>query len=163
MSKNKRAISEVVSYVLLIILSLSLAVFVFNWLRGFVPSMNEAKCPDGISLIIRDKYYDLASRNLTLTIQNRGRFSADGFYVRVNNATEPNFGIYVLNKTGIKMKVGDTNVTFFNTTNYTLGNENFILDQQTYGLKIVEIQPYVFQKGHPLPVLCESVSRVSIP
>jgi hypothetical protein len=160
MSKNKRAISEVVSYVLLIILSLSLAVFVFNWLRGFVPSMNEAKCPDGISLIIRDQYYDQDSRNLTLTIQNRGRFSADGFYVRVNNDTEPNFGIYVLDKTGIKIKVGEQNVTFFNSTNYTLGNENFTLIQP---LKVVEIQPYVFQKGHAGPVLCESVSRVSLP
>ena len=156
MLKNKRAISEVVSYVLLIILSLSLAIFVFNWLRGFVPSMNEAKCPDGVSLIIKDAVP--VGSNLTLTIQNRGRFTAEGYYLRANNATEPNFGIYVLNKTGIKISVGDTNTTSFNTSTYLEGSE--VKTFEGYP-RVIEVQPFVYQKGHNGPVLCDSISKVN--
>ena len=159
---GKKGISEVVSYVLLIILSLSLAIFVFNWLRGFVPTMNEAKCPEGVSLIIKDKVYTPANKSLTLTIENRGRFNADGYYVRVNNATTPNFGIYVISKVGANVNVSQTKVTFFNTTNYTEGNQNYSLGQ-SLGLKLVEVQPFVYQKGHSGPVICEAVSRVNIP
>ena len=157
MLKNKRGVSLVVSYILLIVLSLALAIYVFNWLKGFVPSLNEAECPEGVSLIIKGSNYDFDDQ-LTLTVENRGRFSADGYFVRANNQTEPNFGVYVLNRTGIKMLVGQINTTLFNSSTYLEGTD--VKDLEGI-LHVVEIQPFVYQKGHSGPVMCDSISKIT--
>ncbi|MBC8495902.1 hypothetical protein H8D36_07130 [archaeon] len=150
---GKKGVSLIISYILLIVLSLSLAIFVFNWLKGFVPSMNEVKCPDGVSLIISETNY-VDSEMLNVTVQNRGRFSIDGFYIRGNNQSEPNFGIYVLDRKGVAVDVNSKNSTLVNTSLYFEGEKNFTLEGD---LDLIEVQPFVIDGRL---ILCESVSKV---
>lgn len=163
MFKNKKGVSLIISYILLIVLSLTLAIFVFNWLRGFVPSMDEAKCPEGVSLIISKTelvshaaHGGPTSHLLNITVQNRGRFSVDGFYIRANNKTEPNFGIYLLNRTGVPVEVGEKNSTLINTSIYLEGQKNLTLGGT---VQLIEIQPFIIDNGL---VLCEAVSRTNL-
>jgi hypothetical protein len=156
--KNKRGVDAIVSYVLLITLGLSLAIFVFNWLRDYVPKeIDEVKCPEGVSLIIADKTIDQSGKILNLTVQNRGRFNVSGFFLRANNVTEPNFGVYLINDDDFVVGVGEKKSVSINYSNYSLNNENF-----TYmgDLKIIEVQPFVYQKGHPSKIPCDSISKI---
>lgn len=159
--KNKKGVDAIISYVLLITLGLSLAVFVFNWLRGFVPNqINEAKCPEGVSLILSEAPVLNPSTGLMdLEVQNRGRFNVSGFFVRVNNVSDPNLGIYLINKDDLLVGVGETKAVSINYSRYFIGTENFTLKG---GPVVVEVQPFVYQKGHQAKIPCESISKRSI-
>lgn len=159
--KNKKGVDAIISYVLLITLGLSLAVFVFNWLRGFVPNqIDDAKCPDGVSLILSEvPYLNPLTGLMDLEVQNRGRFNVSGFFVRVNNVSEPNLGIYLINRTDFAVGVGETKAVSINYSRYYIGTEEFIFNT---GPVVVEIQPFVYQKGHSGKIPCEGISRVSI-
>lgn len=87
--KNKKGISELVSYVLLIIIAISISVGVYTWLRSYMPSEKERqKCPEEATLIISDyECVDIPNygKFLRLKIENRGLFNLDGFYIRASN------------------------------------------------------------------------------
>ena len=73
--RDKRGVSAIVGYVLLIVFAISISVVVFNFLRKSIPK-EEEKCPDAVSIEIRD--YTSASGLLKLEIKNRGLFSING-------------------------------------------------------------------------------------
>ena len=84
---NKKAVSEVVAYVLLIVISLSIAGMIYAWLRFYVPGP-EQKCPDNVAIVIKEYLCNTTSKNITLTLQNKGLFNLSGFYVYISNESE---------------------------------------------------------------------------
>jgi hypothetical protein len=80
---NKRALSQVVTYVLLIVVAIGLSVIVFNFLSGIVPQ-DQFSCPDGISLVIKDVSCE-GSGKVSITFQNKGNFNIDGVYSRYSS------------------------------------------------------------------------------
>ena len=78
--KNKKGLSEVVTYVLLIVTALSLSVIVFGFLQGIVPEEEES-CPEGLGLIIKEVSCE-SGDEIYVTFQNKGRFKIDGVYAR---------------------------------------------------------------------------------
>jgi FlaG/FlaF family flagellin (archaellin) len=82
--RDKRGISVVIGYVLLIAISIVMSVLVYQWLRTYVPK-EAIKCEEGTSVFLKDVSYDCAASKLTLTIKNNGKFSVDGFFIHISN------------------------------------------------------------------------------
>src|SRR3989344_5698760 len=81
---DKRGISEMISYVMLIIIAVALAVLVFNYLEVFVPK-DKPKCSDDISLIIKELSCKISGENTNVAIklENKGLFNVDSVYIRL--------------------------------------------------------------------------------
>ncbi|MAG40184.1 hypothetical protein CMI41_04415, partial [Candidatus Pacearchaeota archaeon] len=77
--KDKRGISVIVGYALLIGMTIALSVLVFQWLRHYVADTgeNELSCPEGVSVIISEA--ECAAGRLNITLKNKGRHNVDGF------------------------------------------------------------------------------------
>ena len=91
---NKRAISEIVGYTILIVIAISLSIMVYSFLRLYIPKERVA-CEEDVRLIVQD--YTCEYGMLNLTIKNKGLFKADAVYVRfedkdneIKNQTNPN-------------------------------------------------------------------------
>ena len=83
-TRNKKAVSDMVSYVLLIVIALAIAGGVYSWLRFYVPSqVDSQKCSEDVALAITD--YNCSNRIIELTVENKGYFSSDGFFIRASN------------------------------------------------------------------------------
>lgn len=151
---NKRALSEVVGYVLLISISLALAGTVYTWLKYYVNPGQEVLCEEDVAVVIRDFNYSCADSSLNLTLQNRGNFNVAGYVVRVNNKTDAKNGVYTINKTGQPLKVGQTVLDFYSP----------IIDlsslQTVSSLSIVEVQPIMIKNN--VAIACAQVSKRSL-
>jgi hypothetical protein len=83
--KSKRALSEIVSYVLIIVIAISLAAGVYVWLKVYIPSKQADTCPKEASLFINDYSCSTSQKILTLKIENSGMFNIDGFFIKATN------------------------------------------------------------------------------
>lgn len=81
---NRRGLSEVVGYVMLVVIGMSLAMLVYGWLKGQLPG-KEKECPSGISLIVSN--HTCTSKGIKITVRNEGRFNLEGYIVRGINET----------------------------------------------------------------------------
>jgi len=86
--KNKRAVSLMVSYVLLIVISLGLASGVYSFLKFRASIPTDEGCPGDAVLRIRNYACATNEKILTLEIENKGLFNISGFFIRASNATD---------------------------------------------------------------------------
>jgi FlaG/FlaF family flagellin (archaellin) len=82
--KNRRGISMIIGYVLLIAVSIVMSVIVYQWIKTYVPT-ESIECSEGTSIFIRTVNYNCDNETLELTIRNNGKFSINGFFIRVSN------------------------------------------------------------------------------
>jgi len=90
---NKRGLSNLVAYVLLISITISLSVLVYNWLKTYTQKDNVKSCPDNVNVVIGS--YDCfngINGNITINLENKGLFDVDGFIIRVSDS--PNAKIW---------------------------------------------------------------------
>ncbi|MBS3070778.1 hypothetical protein J4407_00545 [Candidatus Pacearchaeota archaeon] len=78
---NKRGISIVIGYVLLIAMVLVIGGFVYSWLSTFVPT-EQLECSDGVGMYINSYTYNCDTDELVLNLRNNGRFGVAGYYIR---------------------------------------------------------------------------------
>lgn len=83
---NKRGVSIMVGYVILIVIAISLSIAVFAFLKLYLPKEN-AKCSEDIILTIDsasciDEDGD-GKYNIEIELKNRGFFSVDGAFIRI--------------------------------------------------------------------------------
>ncbi|MDO8508333.1 MAG: hypothetical protein Q7S27_01465 [Nanoarchaeota archaeon] len=78
---NKRGVSEVVSYVLLIIIAMAIAGIVYGFLMVYVPK-EKPECKEGIDIIVNDVE---CTENglLKIVLENRGLFEITKAYIRI--------------------------------------------------------------------------------
>jgi hypothetical protein len=81
--RNKKALSEIVGYTLLIVIALAMAGMVYTFLKIYIPK-EQIQCTEDINLIVEDVSCSV-SGGLTLTLANRGLFKADDAYIRLGN------------------------------------------------------------------------------
>ncbi|MEK6856254.1 MAG: hypothetical protein AABX66_03800 [Nanoarchaeota archaeon] len=83
---DKRAVSEMISYVILIVIALALSVMVFTYLKIDIPK-EKPQCSESIALSIRDASCAVDSSNsqmnLSILLENKGFFTIDAVYVRM--------------------------------------------------------------------------------
>jgi hypothetical protein len=84
--KNKKGISVMIGYVLLVSFAIIMSVIVYAWIKTYVPR-DSTECPDGTSLYIRDYQYDCNTNMLYLTLKNNGRFDMGGYFIYAANST----------------------------------------------------------------------------
>ncbi len=109
--KNKKAVSEVVSYVLLIIIAVSLSALVFTFLKSQI-STDKPQCPDDVSLIIKEYKCDTATNKINITFQNKGNFNIDGSYISYSNSSE-GAPKYKLNISGKNNDISSSGFLYF--------------------------------------------------
>lgn len=135
---GKRGISELLAYVLLAGLAVSLSILVFNWLRFYVIPSTPKECPDGVSLIINEYY--CSNGKINITIKNKGLFNVDGCIIKINNETdffgEPKgLPVYLLSPSiEQELNPGDEVSNEWDYTNYARVVE-------------VEVEPFRWQEG----------------
>ena len=79
---DKKAISLMVSYVLLIIIAISLAAGIYAWFRFVIKGIEPIEeCPEGVSLILKD-YKCLANKKIQIEVENKGRFNISGYAIK---------------------------------------------------------------------------------
>ena len=141
---QKKGVSEIVGYVLLIVIALALSVFVYSYLKLYTPK-DAIECPVDISLVVTD--YKCSGEQLNLTLMNKGLFKVYGAYVR--------FGAE--NKTVLKSLTASNDSLFY----FIEGNQPGLLPGnktiRSYSLNriridtspatfAVEVQPAIYDK-----------------
>ena len=147
---DKKGISNLIAYVLLISLTLSISVVVYGWLVGFANPGDIEVCPSGTNLVIKDYSCDFDGRKIELVIQNKGRFTVDGFYLRGHNSTNATLGLYNIFSGIEEISPGD-----ILTKEYSWPASSVMSGSLTF----LEIQPFVEGKNR---VLCDDVIRMKI-
>lgn len=148
---NKKAVSEMVSYVLLVVIAVGISVIVYNYLSVYTPK-DTPQCEEDVKLIIQDKFCNSGTPGLlNVTLLNKGVFKVDAAYIR--------FGIE-----GRKVKnlINEDDLYF---TQIITGQEAglnpgksaqklFMIDIPSPGKYEIEVQPAVFTDSNEL-ALCE--------
>lgn len=75
---DKRGISVMIGYVLLVTFAIIISVIVYGWLESYVPK-DEVECEEGVSLSVYN--YSCDGDTLELTLKNDGVFSLAGFTI----------------------------------------------------------------------------------
>lgn len=84
--KNNKAVSDMVSYVLLIVIAMSISAGVYSWLKFYVPNQTDSQaCNPDTAIAITDYSCSSSNKLLNLTIENKGYFSVSGFFIRGSN------------------------------------------------------------------------------
>lgn len=83
---DKKGVSEVVSYVLLIVIAVGIATLVYAFLKVYVPK-EKSECKDGINLVISSAectHTTSPEKNtIKITFENRGLFKVDSAFIRI--------------------------------------------------------------------------------
>ncbi len=149
---DKRGLSNLVAYVLLISITLSLSVMVYGWLKNYTKSDKTPVCPDNVNVIVGD--YHCAggvNGNITVDLENKGLFDVGGFVVRVSDKPNAKFGIYTLDSNGIKLGPGDSKKIVYKFKDYT----TTIIKNVT----LLDVQPYILKDGK---VACDTYTSQKI-
>ncbi|MGC9309181.1 MAG: hypothetical protein ACP5D2_00610 [Candidatus Nanoarchaeia archaeon] len=144
---NKKGVSMIVAYVVLISIAISLSVIVYSWLRWYVAPGEEITCEEGTRLIIED--YICQDNMLNITIRNKGRFTVDGFIIRINERAGSEIGIKTIEAKGEMLKPGER---FEGNYSYS--------DIGIDTIQLIEVQPFL-ENGKK--VFCEQVSSQKTP
>jgi hypothetical protein len=155
LKENKRGVSEMISYVLLIVIAMSLAVGVYAWLKFYIPStQNQEVCGQDYALTIND--YSCKDKLLTIKIENRGMFNITGFIIKANNNSKY-LPITVLeSKDSAILKQKDH---YFFTSPIKPSDSKEIKFDYTPLDKVerIQIQPFLLSSKMNKTILCERI------
>ena len=84
---NKKGVSVIIGYVLLVVFAVIISAVVYNWLKTYIPS-EKLECSEGVSILIKDAKFDGFDSILNLTIVNNGRFNLAGYIIDAKNTSE---------------------------------------------------------------------------
>ena len=135
---NKRGVSVIIGYVLLVSMAVALSVLVYNAIMLSIPGEAIEGCPDGAGLSIVDVRCDKVSRTLNFSVKNTGLFDVDGFVAKVNDKEGSTIGIADLNESSEEILTGDKKDYYNNYVDLVLMGSD---------LKLLELQPFVSEDG----------------
>ncbi|MBS3087043.1 hypothetical protein J4226_00425 [Candidatus Pacearchaeota archaeon] len=145
---DRKGLSDVVAYVLLISITISLSVLVYGWLKFYAEGEDVAVCSENVNVIVSS--YECskgAGGNLTVTLKNKGLFNIDGFILRVHDRPDAEFGFYVFDELGLGLKTGESKSFVYRFSDPSL------LPYGLTDITLVDVQPYLMDDGK---ISCES-------
>ena len=157
LSRNKSALSNMVAYVLLISIAIVLSVLVYNWLRFYVSEDDVDECPPGVNIIIGS--YECYMTNefgpgrLVVVLKNKGRFTIDGYVLRVHDRPEADFGFYVFDDVGVAISPGEEYERTYEFVDYDFDGYNIST------VTLVEVQPFLMDEEG---INCKSYASQSV-
>jgi len=152
--KNKKAVSLMVSYVILISIVIAVSIGVYAYLKAFVGDVEPAiDCKEETSFIIES--YTCSIGNLELTLRNNGRFNIDGVVLGVGEDSQRAPTTYLIPQVsgGVleghyqfqeKLKPGQTKTADFTNKEYIGNTEQEI---SYTNIQAVQIQPYIIENN----------------
>ena len=157
--KNKKAVSMMISYVLLISIAIALSIGVFAWLRTYANVEPLPECKPETSL--RLEGYTCETISINLSVKNNGLFNISGYTLLVGNTTQ-RLPIHTLSVIASQLNVklhtlGPGHVVFKNplrpgetqSISFNMG------DTYKRDVKIVQIQAFILsEKEEKVP--CEN-------
>lgn len=149
---NKKAISELVSYVLLIVLAIAMAAMTYIFLKPYAEKpLAEAECPETVNVVLEN--YSCGGNIIDFTLKNRGLFNVYGVKLKVINNTEGlqyDFWLYLPDCGSLKScskcenEISDclkVNEVLLGVLNY--GAYNKINELVIYPIKLIENNYYI--------------------
>lgn len=86
---NKKAISEIVSYVLLIVLVIAMATATWFFLKPYAEKpLPEEECPESVNIILENYTCDSDTNEMNFSLRNRGLFNVWGIKLNIVNAND---------------------------------------------------------------------------
>jgi hypothetical protein len=81
--QNKKGISTMIEYVLLIVIVMTMSGIVYVWMKTYIPK-SDIECQEGVSIYLSNLKCSSVDGKylLNLTIKNSGRFNLRGFFIR---------------------------------------------------------------------------------
>ena len=67
--KNRKGISVMIGYILLIAIAIVISVVVYQWLKTYIPT-EPLKCSDGVSVFVEDYTYNCTTNQFNFTLKN---------------------------------------------------------------------------------------------
>jgi len=157
LSRDKSALSNIVGYVLLISITIGLSVLVYNWLRFYVGEDDIEECPEGVSVIVRNYECYATNENgagrLKVILKNKGRFTVDGYILRVHDQPGADFGFYLFDEVGMAIAPGEECEQTYYFGNYSFDGYNIST------VTLVEVQPFMTDKGE---ISCKSYASQDV-
>lgn len=165
LKKSKRGVSEVVAYVLLIVMAVSIAAMVFAWLKS-QPSIledSDQECPEGTKILLYGvKYFESDANtkgNLSFEIINKGLFTVQGYIIRVNYVEGEKIGAYVLDRNETIIIPGNSSSYFKEWNKGSLESESGNLPEP---LTYLNIQPWVNDTKTGKRIYCKETSSAEL-
>lgn len=150
--KNKKGISVMIGYILLVVFILAISVAVYQWLRSYVPGQ-AIECPDGVSLFIDRATFYSGNSTLEINSVNNGNFQILGYFARIKKLqTDETFTTDIsgyLSGSSIGGKIGES-ITFGGSEGEGLNpgeseTNNFTIPPEIETIYSVRITPTRFQ------------------
>ena len=155
--KNKKAISILISYVLLVTLALALATATYFFILPYAQKpLPEEKCPDGISLIIEDYSCDANSNLMDMTVKNTGRHNISGFFIKIVNISD---GFEYLLKNEKPNLLNPADLLPVGGGSYSVFNINY----GNADLEKIIIVPYKQTEEGYATICSEAIARIDVP
>jgi len=105
-TKNKKGVSIMVSYVILITIAIIMGVVVYQWIKTYVPA-EALNCPEGVSVFLKDYFYDCDSDTLNITLKNNGRFNIAGYFIYARDNQNEELATIDLSEYNEREKIGN--------------------------------------------------------
>jgi hypothetical protein len=85
--KNRKGISIMIGYVLLITTAIVISAIVYQWVKSYVPT-DPVGCPDDVSIFVKERTYTCESDILNITLRNNGKFNIGGYLIHATDSPE---------------------------------------------------------------------------
>lgn len=146
---NKKAVSIMIGYVLLVTISIVMGIIIYQWIKTYVPS-DDIECPEGVSLFIKQYIYDCNNNQLNLTLKNNGVFSLAGYFIYGSNKTDEELATIDLSNF-TKLGQGKGGTVLLDTKNSFNPNEEIVnvfslIDSGIGQVNSINIIPVRFQE-----------------
>ena len=155
--RNKKALSVMIGYILLITFGIIISVIVYSYLKTYVPK-EFVKCPEGVSLFIEEINCSedgiTGNKNINITIQNNGKFNLAGYFIHGTDNASQEIATIDLSQNVTNTSLGPfivgNSVIFDRTTTDTnsfIPNEEAIhyFTNLTYDIVEIEIIPIRYE------------------
>lgn len=170
MKKNKRGVSLMLSYVILIAITVSISIAVFAWLRVISNIKPIASCEEETSMFISD--YECKDNYLALKARNNGLFDIEGFILNVgdNELKNPVVNLIPLEEGKISREgfylfqpvLNPTKEATAIFSNAEKTPDGRIKKINFDNIKIIKIQPFIIDEKSKETILCDNVIKQKI-
>lgn len=154
--KNKKGVSVIIGYILLVATAIVISTLVYQWLNTYIPK-DALECPDGVSIFIEKTNYDCTNKQLNFTLKNNGRFNIAGYYIHGTTsknqtlATTDLVPFNELDSSGAVVFEVDKNSLTPNQKIFNLFNFTNAPFTQIYSLEMI---PIIFQESTNRTLSC---------
>jgi hypothetical protein len=171
---NKKGVSLMISYVLLIVIAIVMSVIVFSYLKNVANVKPVIECKEGTSILIENYKCDIFANNtgrIELTIKNSGLFSIDGLISSfgIQDGREPTIklvsfdrGINVRGEHEFENPLNPEKTIIITFSSNERKSDGSISPFHS-NLKTVKIQPFIIDKVSNLVIPCgESIIKETL-